>query len=203
MSVLELARTDGGVSVLIDARNAFAMDYLDLLGIPRSNVVSYTADIVLCAKVLVSPNPISCGHAPRGPVGMLQRELRRALPFADDPAARPTVLVVQRPEGKPRSISNIDEVIDAAQGIFGARRARVRLFQPSGHTVAEQAAAFASARVIIAAHGSGLGELLRPSTMLRTRRLLTSTPSQLTSSGPDGERRSSSSWAGNTRISPS
>jgi capsular polysaccharide biosynthesis protein len=138
-------------------RFPFQEDTLARTGIPKSRIIECTKDTHLEARTLLAPSinqtvPArwSCDYI-RGL--FLPAERPRA-------GGRRSRIYVSRSDARMRRVSNEDELI----AFLGARGFETVTL--TGLTVADQAAMFDDAEVIIAPHGSGLTNLLfcRPGT---------------------------------------
>ena len=164
---IALLRDRPDVTVVIsDIPKPWQMETLDLLGIARSKVIALGPDEALTAVTLLAPNAIRDMQHPgrkgaawvvdwlRGRLG-LSALTRRALS-----ATAPSRLYVGRSDATSRRLlneANLLRVLEPAGFVS------VTLF---GRTIAEQAALFAGAEVVIGLHGAGLANIVfcRPGT---------------------------------------
>ncbi len=159
-------RAHPGVLVVVRQETSFTAQYLDLLGVPRGQVIHG----VTCARRVYVPEPAGCALPSRSHVALLRRELLAALRVPQDgtpesaaalpawalPAAARTLLLVRRAGGR-RGISNFD----ALRGALGARLPSLAVtVHEDGMTVVDALRVWHGARLVIGAHGSGLVNMI-------------------------------------------
>ncbi len=130
----------------------FQLEYLDLLGVDRRRLIQATEGGVVRCRRLVVPTQLSLRPGLAAGVEWLRRRLAEKLGPVPGPAE--DLLFVSRAGAATRVLLNEAELA-AALAPLG-----FRTVVPDRMSVADQVRTFARARVIVAAHGAGLTNLL-------------------------------------------
>lgn len=127
----------------------YQIEYMRLLGQDPANTIRVAREgVIRCARVLVPALHVNKKAISAG-VDWIRERLA---PLQAAPATR--LLFVSRRDNGRRRVVNEDELFDAVAPLGFER------VVPGNMTVAAQIAAFASARVIVAAHGAGLTNMI-------------------------------------------
>jgi capsular polysaccharide biosynthesis protein len=156
-SLLKLSLVDGpgyaDLPMLLHQPLArFHAEFLDLLGIARERLIQATEGGVVRCRRLVVPTQLSLRPGLAAGVEWLRRRLAEKLGPVPGPAQ--DLLFVSRAGAATRVLLNEAELA-AALAPLG-----FRTVVPDRMSVADQVRTFARARVIVAAHGAGLTNLL-------------------------------------------
>ncbi|KAL4435565.1 hypothetical protein ABPG77_002528 [Micractinium sp. CCAP 211/92] len=132
----------------------YEYEYLELLGIPRSQVVPYNASRVYCADRLLVPTPTPRITPPREALGLV----RSGLGVQTLPEAERDLLVYVSRAGEPsRRVANEEALLAAIRAAFPEQQ--VAVFQ-GDLTPTETLALFQRARLVLGPHGAGLSHIL-------------------------------------------
>jgi len=156
-SLLKLALVDGeryrDLPLLVGAPlQRFQLEYLDLLGIGRERVIQVAPGGAVRCRRLVVPTQLSL-H-PRFAAGVAWLLARLGDRLGPLPGPAQDLLFLSRAESADRVLLNEQELA-AALAPLG-----FRTIVAGTMSVAEQIRAFATARVIVAAHGAGLTNMV-------------------------------------------
>ena len=132
-----------------DLRN-YQLEFLELLGIPRGRLLPVPPGLIRCREVYVPTNLRNHPHMRRA-IEWLRARLAHLLA---PPASARDLLFVSRRDSRERVLLNEAELEEQLLPLGFRTVALGEL------TVREQIAAFSRARVIVAAHGSGLTNLM-------------------------------------------
>ncbi|MBO9610960.1 MAG: glycosyltransferase family 61 protein [Paenibacillaceae bacterium] len=134
-------------------RSAFQLETLAALGIPQDKLIHCHADFHLQAKRLVVPVAAAIEWGPhQWQIRYLREELLTRNGIAPSPGWER--IYIGRARASHRRVTNEEQVCDVL------RVRGFRCIELEDYTVAQQAAILASARFVVAAHGSGLTNLL-------------------------------------------
>eukprot|EP00667_Euglena_gracilis_P013335 EG_transcript_13751 len=137
----------------------FVSPLLALLNISENRLVPHRPPQTVFAELAYIPRAGHCGCTHPSRARRLRKLVLRSPILHSAVAARPSSLVViDRPPGTDRHVTNLDALIGAiAERIPGLTLQRVQLEKMH---VFEQARLFASARVVVGPHGAGLGNAM-------------------------------------------
>ncbi|KAL4425168.1 hypothetical protein ABPG75_009184 [Micractinium tetrahymenae] len=132
----------------------YEYEYLDLLGIPRSQVVPFNASRVYCADRLLVPTPTPRITPPREALGLVRRGLGvQTLPEGE----RNLLIYVSRADEPSRRVANEEALLAAIRAAFPEQE--VAVFKgdlPPQETIE----LFQRARLVVGPHGAGLSHIL-------------------------------------------
>lgn len=136
----------------------FQHEVLDRFGVPKALLDEFeTAELVEAEELVVPLLPRPHDRAPAWLVREMASRWRE-----DAPPTQGALIYISRRDSPGRQVENEDEVIACLEA-FG-----FQVVTLSGMSVAEQAALFASARVVVGPHGAGFSNLLfcKPGTIV-------------------------------------
>jgi capsular polysaccharide biosynthesis protein len=152
LALLEIAGVPASLPILInDDLCGFQLEFLDLLGIPRSRLMPIGRGTILRCRELLVPTTLRC-H-PKMSIGIDWLRKRVAHLIEPPDQARDLLFISRRDTGH-RVLLNEAE-IESALVPLG-----FRTVVPGTLSVAEQIRTFSRARVIVGAHGAALANLM-------------------------------------------
>ncbi|VVB74512.1 Uncharacterised protein [uncultured archaeon] len=138
---------------VVGANNSFKKESLRKMGLKESKIISASDEMHLFADELIVPSfPINSGN----PTPMVCEFLRKTFlkPSVKSLSKKYERVYISRGEAKERKVVNEKEVID-----YLSKRGFVSISM-DGKSIEEQAKIFSSAKVIVAAHGAALSNLV-------------------------------------------
>jgi capsular polysaccharide biosynthesis protein len=152
LALLEIAGVPASLPILInDDLCGFQLEFLELLGIPRNRLMPIRRGTILRCRELLVPTTLRC-H-PKMSIGIDWLRKRVAHLIEPPDQARDLLFISRRDTGH-RVLLNEAE-IESALNPLG-----FRTVVPGTMSVAEQIRTFSRARVIVAAHGAALANLM-------------------------------------------
>jgi hypothetical protein len=164
LQTIKVAIEDRAFQILVDTSGgAFVFELLLSLGVEQRQILPFDANLRVCADLLLVPAALPCGHAPANPVTALRAALGAVLGEGPQglppglPQGLPLVVVLER-LGTRRVADHAALVAALTEALAGSHH--VASAQTAGMSVAEQAALFSRAAVLVAPHGSGLSNAI-------------------------------------------
>jgi len=137
--------------IVVPARSRFQRESLALLGITEDRLLADPASHVEAARLIVPTLPGMVGNPPAWACTFLRRGF---LPQLGERGSNERRIYVARGKGSTRRILNEDELLRVLQ------REGFEIVLPEQMSFLEQVALFDQAKVVVAAHGSGLSNLV-------------------------------------------
>ncbi|PSC67438.1 hypothetical protein C2E20_8901 [Micractinium conductrix] len=132
----------------------YEYEYLELLGVPRSQVVPYNASRVYCADRLLVPTPTPRITPPREALQLVRTGLGvRTLPEDE----RDLIIYVSRRGQPSRRVGNEEALLEAIRAAFPGQRLVV--FNGDA-PISQTIPLFQRARLVLGPHGAGLSHIL-------------------------------------------
>ncbi|KAI3435029.1 hypothetical protein D9Q98_003081 [Chlorella vulgaris] len=132
----------------------YEAEYLEMLGVSRSQLVTYNASKVYCADRLLVPTPTPRITPPREGLQLV----RQGLGVATLPEAQRDLLIyVSRQGESTRRVANEQALLQAIRAAFPQQQLVV---YSGGLAAADTIALFQRARVVLGPHGAGLSHIL-------------------------------------------
>jgi hypothetical protein len=152
LALLEMAGVPASLPILInDDLRGFQLEFLDLLGIARSRLMPLSRGTILRCRELLVPTTLRCHPKMSVGIDWLRKRLAHLIEPSDEARG---LLFISRRDTAHRVLLNEAE-IESALSPLG-----FKTIVPGTMPVAEQIRTFSRARVIVAAHGAALANLM-------------------------------------------
>eukprot|EP01023_Acetabularia_acetabulum_P033992 TRINITY_DN31907_c0_g1_i2.p1 TRINITY_DN31907_c0_g1~~TRINITY_DN31907_c0_g1_i2.p1 ORF type:complete len:599 (-),score=118.61 TRINITY_DN31907_c0_g1_i2:170-1966(-) len=135
---------------------AYEFEYLQMLGIPRSQIEVYNPQATYCAGQLLMPTPTSRITPAKEGLQMVREtyNVEPSLPVEE----RDLIIYVTRKNEDSRRVSNEDEVLSAIKKQYP--KEQLVVFEGSDMNIKDTIDLFKRAKVVMGPHGAGLSHIL-------------------------------------------